>query len=193
MQRTYNKAVELTAHSAHFLGSSSPLSPVGRRSPLALGFQQIKTASSRHLSVELPDSILFGIVKRTIGGNTDGHSPRDHSGNRFVPRRGRRSETRPILPATSRHHPTRSRSSDYAELGRCPIRLCFNHCVDIAWQPFEEGFNPHQLDAELIGISVETNGRQRLAGLTTDTFELLFSYEHFAVPPQLSPSHSTHP
>ena len=74
-----------------------------------------------------------------------------------------------------------------------PYRFCFNHCGHITWHPFDEGINPHQLDAELIGITLETNGPQRLAVLTTDAFELSFSYEHFAVQPQPSPSHSTHP
>ena len=74
-----------------------------------------------------------------------------------------------------------------------PYRLCFNQCSHIAWQPFDEGINPHQLDAELIGISLETNGPQRLAVLTTDAFELSFSYKHFAVQTHPSTSHSIHP
>ncbi len=74
-----------------------------------------------------------------------------------------------------------------------PYKVCFKHCGQIAWQPFDAGINPHQLDAELIGLSLETNGSQRLAVLTTDAFELSFSYEHFAVQTHPSTSHSTHP
>ena len=74
-----------------------------------------------------------------------------------------------------------------------PYRLCFNKCAHITWEPSDEGVDPHHLDAELIGISLETNASQKLAVITTDAFELSFSYGSFAVQTHPSTSHSSRP
>ena len=74
-----------------------------------------------------------------------------------------------------------------------PYQLCFKKCAQIAWEPFDEGLDPHELDAELIGISVETHEPQKRAVITTDAFELSFSYESFAVQTHTSTSHSSRP
>jgi len=74
-----------------------------------------------------------------------------------------------------------------------PYRLSFKKCAHITWEPFDEGVDPHQLDAELIGISVETHEPQKRAVITTDAFELSFSYGSFAVQTHTPTSHSSRP
>jgi hypothetical protein len=71
-------------------------------------------------------------------------------------------------------------------------KLCFTKCTHIAWEPFDDDVDPHQLDAELIGISLETSGPQKRAVITTDVFELSFSYGSFVVQTHTSTSYSSH-
>ena len=72
-----------------------------------------------------------------------------------------------------------------------PYTLCFKQCEQIAWQIFNELRDLQQLDAELIGILLETSGAQQQAVLTTDVFELSFVYGSFSLQTPTSASCST--
>ena len=56
-----------------------------------------------------------------------------------------------------------------------PYTLCFERCGDITWQAFDAMPDLQQLDAELIGLSLQTVGDQKQALITTDAFELSLS------------------
>jgi hypothetical protein len=71
-----------------------------------------------------------------------------------------------------------------------PYTLCFTQCEHIAWQTFTALPELQQLDAELIGISLDPRGAQQLAVLTTDVFELSFVYGSFSLQTSTSASYS---
>lgn len=62
-----------------------------------------------------------------------------------------------------------------------PYTLCFEGCGDITWQAFDALPDLQHLDAELIGLSLQTGGDQRQAVITTDTFELSFHYGSYSL------------
>lgn len=62
-----------------------------------------------------------------------------------------------------------------------PYTLYFERCGDITWQAFDALPDLQQLDAELIGLSLQTVGDQRQAVITTDTFELSFRYGSYSL------------
>jgi peroxiredoxin len=72
-----------------------------------------------------------------------------------------------------------------------PYTLCFKQCEHIAWQIFDELPNLQQLDAELIGLSLDTSGAQHRAVLTTNVFELSFIYGSFSLHTPTSASYPT--
>jgi hypothetical protein len=57
-----------------------------------------------------------------------------------------------------------------------PYTLWFRQCENIAWDTFGDVFDLRHLEAELVGLSFQTNEAQKLAVITTDTFELSFCY-----------------
>ena len=60
-----------------------------------------------------------------------------------------------------------------------PYALCFQRCEHVAWQIYATGLDLRCLEAELIGIALETSDGQPRAVLTTEAFELAFSYQDF--------------
>ena len=74
-----------------------------------------------------------------------------------------------------------------------PYTLSFQHCAHIAWDTFDNALDLQQLDAELIGLSLCTDGPRQCAVITTDMFELSFFYESFAVQTPASIVHAVSP
>jgi hypothetical protein len=68
--------------------------------------------------------------------------------------------------------------------------LWFRQCENIAWNTFGDVPDLQHVDAELIGLSLRTNGDQKLAVITTDVFELSFRYENFSLQTSSTISHS---
>lgn len=64
---------------------------------------------------------------------------------------------------------------------RMPYTLLFQDCARISWDTFADSLDLHQLDAELIGLSLRTDDSQQFAVITTDVFELSFFYGNFSV------------
>ena len=62
-----------------------------------------------------------------------------------------------------------------------PYTLSFERCGDITWQTFGAPPDLQHLDAELIGLSLQTVGDQRQALITTDAFELSFQYGSYSL------------
>ena len=73
-----------------------------------------------------------------------------------------------------------------------PYTLLFQLCTELSWNAFEDVSDPHHLDAELIGFSLQTKDAQPLAIITTDMFELSFFYENFCLLRSKSPLHASH-
>jgi len=71
-----------------------------------------------------------------------------------------------------------------------PYTLVFQDCAQISWDIFDDALDPCQLDAELIGLSLRTDGPQRLAVITTDVFELSFFYGSFSLQTPTSTLHT---
>lgn len=70
-------------------------------------------------------------------------------------------------------------------------KLFFKNCEHISWNKFDEFADLHKLDAELIGISLDESGPQKLVVITTDVFELSFFYGIFSLQTLTSTSYST--
>ena len=76
-------------------------------------------------------------------------------------------------------------SCQYDSQGRAlPYTLCFKHCAEIVWNTFEALPDLGHVDAELVGLSLQTNRAESQAVITTDMFELSFCYESFALQTQ---------
>ena len=71
-----------------------------------------------------------------------------------------------------------------------PYTLLFKQCENIAWNACDDMPDLQQLDAELVGLSLRTNGAQKLAVITTDMFELSFCYGSFSLQTHLTSSYS---
>ncbi|ETW98552.1 MAG: hypothetical protein ETSY1_18305 [Candidatus Entotheonella factor] len=73
-----------------------------------------------------------------------------------------------------------------------PYQLSFKPCEEIAWDIFDEDLTPQHVEAELVGISLEKQGLQKRAVLTTDMFELSFAYGQFLLKTGASTSQTIH-
>jgi hypothetical protein len=71
-----------------------------------------------------------------------------------------------------------------------PYTLWFRQCENIAWDTFDDVPDLQHLDAELVGLSLRTNGTQKLVVITTDVFELSFCYGSFSLQTPSTSSYS---
>lgn len=80
-----------------------------------------------------------------------------------------------------------------------PYTLWFRQCENIVWDTFEDVPDLQHLEAELVGFSLRTNEAKKLAVITTDVFELSFSYGSFSLEThspsasQSAPNSPSHP
>jgi hypothetical protein len=62
-----------------------------------------------------------------------------------------------------------------------PYSLWFRQCENIIWDTFGDVSDLQHLEAELVGLSLQTNEAQKVAVITTDVFELSFCYGSFSL------------
>jgi hypothetical protein len=74
---------------------------------------------------------------------------------------------------------------------RRPYTLSFQECAQIVWDTFEDVADPRHVEAELIGVSLRTEGSQSVAVITTDLFELSFVYGSFCLQTSMATLPST--
>lgn len=80
-----------------------------------------------------------------------------------------------------------------------PYTLWFRQCENIVGDTFGDVPDLQHLEAELVGLSLQTNNEQKLAVITTDVFELTFCYGSFSLEkystssPQSAPNYPFHP
>lgn len=80
-----------------------------------------------------------------------------------------------------------------------PYTLWFRQCENIVWDTFGDVPDLQHLEAELVGLSLQTDKEQKRAVITTDVFELSFSYGSFSLETyatssaQSAPNYPFHP
>jgi len=80
-----------------------------------------------------------------------------------------------------------------------PYTLRFRQCEHIVWDTFGDVPDLQHLEAELVGLSLQTSEASKLVIITTDMFELSFRSESFSVETyapgssQTAPHYPLHP
>lgn len=80
-----------------------------------------------------------------------------------------------------------------------PYTLWFRQCENIVWDTFGDVPDLRHLEAELVGLSLQTEEEQKRAVITTDVFELSFRYGSFSLETsspnasQSAPNYPFHP
>ena len=62
-----------------------------------------------------------------------------------------------------------------------PYTLGFKQCENIVWDTFGDIPDLQHVEAELVGLSLQTDEEQKRAIITTDVFELSFCYGSFSL------------
>ena len=68
--------------------------------------------------------------------------------------------------------------------------LWFKQCEQIVWNTFDAVLDLQYVEAELVGLSLQTTGTQKRAVITTDMFELSFGYRSLSLQPALPNAHA---